>query len=96
MKPTQPQPAPLLDPPPVDPNVVPEDESRLAGQNAKVLGWLQNGERVTVRRAWGDGVQWLAARIHDLRAAGYAINGDYLGGEMTYFIPKPGVPIRKR
>ena len=61
---------------PVDPNVQPPDVPRLTGQNATVLEWLQSGERVTPRTAFERGVTRLAARIHDLKSAGYRVRSD--------------------
>lgn len=72
-----PAPTPTPTPKPVDPNVRPQDIKHLTGQNAQLLDWLMDGERVTARTAYDRGMQRLAARVHDLRKAGYRVRDDY-------------------
>jgi len=66
-------------PPAVDPNIaaLPDDPTRLSGQNGKVLEMLKAGERVTPRSAYDLGITRLAARIHDIRKAGHNVRSDY-------------------
>lgn len=71
---------PQLFTPPADPNVRATDLPRLTGQNADLLAWLQAGERVTPRTAYERGITRLAARVHDLKAAGYDVKSDYDAG----------------
>lgn len=57
----------------VDPTTRPQDRARLSRQCEQVLAWLQAGEVLTAAVAWERGVQRLAARCHDLKAAGYPV-----------------------
>lgn len=77
----QPKPPPdsLWGVPPVDPNLRRQDVPAITGQNALVYAMLKAGP-VTISDAIGKGVTRLAARIHDLRAAGVAIRDDWQQG----------------
>ena len=82
-------PVPFPPAPVVDPGVRMSDVPRLSDQCELVLSWLKAGERIDQEIAASRARIWrLAARIHDLRAAGHAIRGETLPGEkfMTYWI----------
>ncbi len=72
-------PVPEPTPPAVDPNIadLPDDPTRLSGQNGVVLGMLKAGERLTPQAAYCLGITRLAARIHDIRKAGYSVQSEY-------------------
>lgn len=42
-------------------------------QNERIVNWLSNGRSITTRQARTWGVKRLAARVHELRNAGYSI-----------------------
>lgn len=78
-------PPPLFAPPvpPRDPNVVPSDRKRLAGQNAVILDMLREGPRTNdelnkVSRKY-------TSRTSDCRKAGYNILCTPLGGGLNLY-----------
>lgn len=66
-------------PAPVDPNVRPKDVPALTGQNAAILAMLKKGW-VTPTDAMRIGCRRLAARCHDIKAAGYPVRDEYIPG----------------
>jgi len=66
-------------PAPVDPNVRPKDTPALTGQNAAILAMLKQGW-VTPSDAMRIGCRRLAARVLDIRAAGYQVQDEYIPG----------------
>ena len=77
--PRKPPPGSLWDVPPVDPNAREQDRPALTGQNAEILALLRQGP-VTITEAMAIGCTRLAARIHDLRAAGCVIDDAWMPG----------------
>lgn len=65
------------------------DHPRLTGQNAEVLRRLQAGERLTPMVALSFNCTRLAARILDVRAAGYAVESKRQGVTSVYWIESP-------
>jgi len=70
--------------PPRDPNVTPADRPRLTGQNARLLAMLQQGP-TTNREMMLAGLLKYTSRISDLRAAGYCIVCEKLGGGLSLY-----------
>ena len=70
--------------PPRDPNVAPTDRPRLTGQNARLLAMLQQGP-TTNREMMLAGLLKYTSRISDLRAAGYCIVCEKLGGGLSLY-----------
>ncbi len=65
------------DPKPVDPNIRADDRDRLSTQCRVLLAALLRGERLTPLSASESyGVLRLAARVWDLRQAGYAVKSE--------------------
>ena len=75
--------------PPVDPNAREQDRPRLTGQNADLLARLKTGERVTPGDALSMGIQRLAARVLDLRQAGYDVRSEWYGDVKRYWLASP-------
>ena len=76
----------------VNSSVSPIDAPRLSAQCAKVLEYLRNYGQITPAIARGMGINRLAARIGDLRKAGYAIETTGVKDhEAVYAITPAGV-----
>jgi len=78
--------------PPADPNVHVADLPRLTGQNALVLDLLRAGDRLTPREAYEQhAITRLAARVYDLRRAGFDVKSDYDTKQKcaVYWLGKP-------
>lgn len=69
--------------------VTTEDTKRLARQTREVLKRLQAGEKLTPTLALSFGCQRLAARVNELRDAGYAITTRRVGSVAEYSIESP-------
>jgi hypothetical protein len=77
--------------PPSDPHVREQDRAALTGQNAAILAMLRKGPVTPAMALEQIGCHRLAARIRDLRKAGYAIDGEYTYGTrvMVYTLAQP-------
>jgi len=70
--------------PPRDPNATATDRPRLTGQNARLLAMLEQGP-TTNREMMLAGLLKYTSRISDLRAAGYRIVCEQLGGGVSEY-----------
>ena len=76
----------------VNSSVSPIDAPRLSAQCVKVLEYLRNYGQITPAIARGMGINRLAARVGDLRKAGYAIETTGVKDhEAVYAITPAGV-----
>lgn len=73
---------------PVDPSVRPVDKPRLTGQNAQVLNRLRQGP-LNAMQAHDMGIMRLAARILDVKRAGYQIESKWVGSIAEYRLVNP-------
>jgi len=64
---------PMVEAKPIDPNVRAVDVPRLTGQNAQIVCLMKQRGSIDARDAQAIGVWRLAARIGDIRGAGYVI-----------------------
>lgn len=59
-------------------------------QNERIINWLSSGRSITARQASTWGVKRLAARVHELRGAGYSIyTNTNSKGTTTYRLGRP-------
>lgn len=68
---------------PADPNLPLFEQDRITGQNARVLDLLRDGP-LSSTAAIELGITRLAARVYDLRRAGYAITRRMRGAVAEY------------